>query len=329
MPPPSLSMTTIRTGVSVSRGRRQAADVVQQAEVAGDDRGRPAAGVGGADPRGDEAVDPVGAAVAEEERVGLAAGQERLLVADRHARRRVDEVAVAVGAAERQVQRRLADRRADPTRGEGVDQRLAGGALGLQPGRRLAARFALQPCRPAGGQLGRVGAEDRRRPVGRLVPAAAVVDDDLVAAARRQPGAQRLAGRQLAEAEDQLGRRPSGRSARRAAAGRRSRRPASGRAGRSAAARSARRGSGSRRRGRGGRAARAARGRAGGRRRSRPRSRRRCGRRPPRSGRRSARGRGWSPRSAAGCRVPPAPAGHSPSPPPRPQSAPAARARAG
>ena len=50
--------------------RGEAAEVVEQAEVAGDDRGRPAAGVGGADPGGDQAVDAVGAAVAEEEDVG-------------------------------------------------------------------------------------------------------------------------------------------------------------------------------------------------------------------------------------------------------------------
>ena len=64
----------------------------------------------------------------------------------------------------------------------------------------------------------------------------------------REPGAQRLAGRHLAEAQDQVGARPSSRSARRAAAGRRRRRRGSGRGGRSGAARSARRGSGSRRR---------------------------------------------------------------------------------
>src|SRR6476619_197673 len=82
----------------------EAADVVQEAEVAGDDRGRAARRVGGADSRGDEAVDAVGAAVAEEERVGLRGSEERLLVADRHARRGVDEVAVAVRAAEGQVE---------------------------------------------------------------------------------------------------------------------------------------------------------------------------------------------------------------------------------
>ena len=139
---------------------------------------------------------------------------------------------------------------------------------------------AAQP----GGELGRVGAQDRRRPAGRLVPAAVGVDDDLVGAGGRRArraaacwsASRRSAGR---------GRGSSGcGSARRAAAGRRRRSRASGRGGRSGAGRSARRGSGSRRPRRGGRAARAARGRAGGRRRSRRRSPRRCAWRPPRAG---------------------------------------------
>ena len=72
MPPPALSMTTMRTGVRDVAQGGEAAEVVEEAEVAGDDRGRAAAGVGGADAGGDEAVDAVGAAVAEEEHVGVA-----------------------------------------------------------------------------------------------------------------------------------------------------------------------------------------------------------------------------------------------------------------
>ena len=53
-------------GCDVAEGR-EGADVVEEAEVAGDDRGRAAAGVGCADAGGDQAVDAVGAAVAEEE----------------------------------------------------------------------------------------------------------------------------------------------------------------------------------------------------------------------------------------------------------------------
>ena len=110
MPPPSLSMTTIRTGVVDLAQGGEAAEVVEQAEVAGDDRRRPPGRGRGADPGGDQAVEAVGAAVAEEEGVGADRAEERLLVADRHARGRVDEVAVGVGVAERRVQARLGQR---------------------------------------------------------------------------------------------------------------------------------------------------------------------------------------------------------------------------
>ena len=62
-------------GVDLAQ-RGEAAEVVEEAEVAGDDRRRPAARRGGADPRGDEAVDAVGAAVAEEAGVGVAGGRK-------------------------------------------------------------------------------------------------------------------------------------------------------------------------------------------------------------------------------------------------------------
>ena len=217
---------------------------------------------------------PVCAAVAEEERIASPGGEKRLLVADRHARGGVDEVAVAVGRAERAVQRRLGRSSPPASSSASIASRAAASASSQRSA--AASRPRLEPRRPARGELGRVGAQDRRRPARRLVPAAVRVDDDLVGAARREPGPQRLAGRHLAEAQDQVGDDRAWRSARRAAAGRRRRRRASGRAARSGAARSARRGSGSRRRGRGGRAARAARGRVGGRRRSPRRSRRRC-----------------------------------------------------
>ena len=62
-------------GRDVAQGG-EAADVVEQAEVAGDDRGRPAGRVGGADAGGDQAVDPVGAAVAEEGASASVAGRK-------------------------------------------------------------------------------------------------------------------------------------------------------------------------------------------------------------------------------------------------------------
>ena len=84
-------------------------------------------------------------------------------------------------------------------------ERAAGRLLGGDPSLRGPSFFSLQPGRPAGRQLGWVGAQDRRGPSGRLVPATAGVDDDLIGAGRRQPGAQWLARRHLAEAQDQVG----------------------------------------------------------------------------------------------------------------------------
>ena len=104
MPPPSLSMTTMRTGVETSRrAARPPMSWSRPRSPVTIVVGRPLA-CGGADAGGDQAVDAVGAAVAEEEGVGRGRRQEGLLVADRHARGGVDEVAVAVGGAERQVQ---------------------------------------------------------------------------------------------------------------------------------------------------------------------------------------------------------------------------------
>ena len=85
--------------------------------------------------------------------------------------------------------------------------RLQRRGLGVEPrfGRRaLLAAQAFESRRPAACALGRIGTKDRRRTPGRLVPATGRVDDDLIGAARLEPLAQRLRGRQLAEAQHQL-----------------------------------------------------------------------------------------------------------------------------
>ncbi len=222
MPPPSLSMTTMRTGVETSRrAARPPRSWSRPRSPVTIVVGRPLAWAAPI-PEEMQAVDPVGAAVAEEEDVGVAGGQERLLVADRHARGGVDEVAVAVGGAERAVQGGLGDRPLPPTRL--VARAPPGAAASAAIHARGAPRgSSLQPRRPAGGQLGRVGAQDRRGAVARLVPAAAGVDDDF--ARRRSPPARPAAACWSASRRSG-GRsrgRPSGRSARRAAAGRRRR----------------------------------------------------------------------------------------------------------
>ena len=201
MPPPSLSITTMRTGVETSRRDGQAADVVQEAEVAGDDRGRPAGRVGGADARGDQAVDAVGAAVAEEARrrprstagrpPGRGSACSRRCRRARRRRRRRRGRAAAPGSV------------IAPAAGQLGRDRLARRALGLHPHRRRRPLLA-EARRPASRQLGRVGAQQRRRPASRLVPVAERVDDDLLGARPGQPGAQRLARRQLAEAQHEV-----------------------------------------------------------------------------------------------------------------------------
>ena len=106
MPPPSLSMTTIRTGVETSRSaasppmswRRPRSPVTIVV-------GRPLAWAAPI-PEEIRPSIPLAPRLQRKSDVGVAGGQERLLVADRHARGGVDEVAVAVGGAERQVQRR-------------------------------------------------------------------------------------------------------------------------------------------------------------------------------------------------------------------------------
>ena len=325
MPPPSLLMTTMRTVAATSRRaasppmswRRPRSPVTIVVGVA--------AGVGGADARGDQTVDAVGAAVAEEGDVRLAGGEESLLVADRHARGGVDEVAVAVGLAEGMVERGLGDRavgkdatrspRARPARHRAsavAPDALPSPSASPSPPRARSGRRAVPRRRGwsarSSRRRGRSRSGRHRLPTARRAAAC-------WSASRRSAGPGRA--------------RPSGRSARRAAVGRKWRRRRSGRGGRSGAVRWARRGSESPRPGRGGRAARAARGRAGDRRRSRRRSRRRCGRPSRRAGRPMARGRSMSLPSGVGHRGPPGPADQSRLRRPRPGSAPAARAKAG
>ena len=161
-------------GGDVAQGG-EAADVVEQAEVAGDDRRRPAAGVGGADAGGDQAVDPVGATVAEEEGVGVVSGRGRPPGRGSACWRRCRRGRRRGGRRRGRGEGGLGDR---PLAGRAPrsSDRLRGHARPRANSLARRPRFPLQPRRPARRQLGRVGAQDRRGAVARLVPAAVGVD---------------------------------------------------------------------------------------------------------------------------------------------------------
>ena len=317
----------------------QAADVVRERDVADQRDDRPARHRGGAEGAGDRAVDPVRPAVAEHARRVVAHGGERLDVAHRH--RRGDE--------QRRVARQLGGQRAGHARfGErvavavqpGVD-RGGGGGVGGAPGREPVGVGGRRVGGRSGQRRRRLGGEHDLQRGGRVLPGAMRVEAELrdVLAQAVQPGAQRLGGRQVAAAHDEIGppgvrelragagARRSARSPRRRAARRSADRPA-------AASRAARRRPrpppvparrGRRRRSAGARRARRrqARGppRRGPRRASSaaPRGARRCG---PAAGRRPARP---APAAARAARSSDAPA---PAAPPAPSRRPGRRARA-
>ena len=137
--------------------RRQPAEVVQEAEVAGDDRRRPAARRSRADPRGDQAVDPVGAAVAEEEGVRLAGAAGRPPGRGSACSRRCRRGRRPVRGAERAVQGRLGDRPSPSSSGS------------TPPARR--ARPRSTPRRSRGRRARRVPPSRRRARSGRRAAA--------------------------------------------------------------------------------------------------------------------------------------------------------------
>ena len=204
IPPPSLSMTTIRTGVVDLAQGGEASEVVEEAEVAGDDRRRPPGRRRGPDPGGDKAVEPVGAAVAEEQGVGVDRPQERLLVADRHARRRVDEVAVGVGAAEGECRPGSVSVSRPSSSASIASRAAASAAIQASGGSRSSPRRAAHPAARSVGSARRIAAARRvgsfQSPLGSTTIWSAPGGGE--------PGPQRLAGRHLPEPEDEVGHDP-------------------------------------------------------------------------------------------------------------------------
>ena len=167
----------------------------------------PPGGGRGADPRRDQAVDAVGAAVGEEAHVGVGARQERLLVADRHARRGVDELAVGVGGAERRVQARLGRL----ARAQSSSAAIAAAAASAAPSQRVGPAVG-RPARRAGSASDAASAAGSARTiapairVGSFQPCAGSTTSWRASSSVGEPLAQRLAGRHVAEAQDQVGR---------------------------------------------------------------------------------------------------------------------------
>ena len=198
MPPPSLSMTTIRPEVRDlarrprgrrGRGRAPRSPVTIQVAAAARGGGADAGWRPGRRSRSRRGWRGSG-------RPSGRRPQEGLLVADRHARGGVDELAVAVGRAPSARCRRRARWARRAPRARRVD-RLARRSLGLQPADAHGEpATALAPGRrrdsrpPAPRSRGRVGAQRSSPPTGRLVPAADRVDDDL----RRAPRSRRATG---------------------------------------------------------------------------------------------------------------------------------------
>ena len=308
MPPPSLSMTTMRTGVETSRrAARPPMSWSRPRSPVTIVVGRPLAWAAPI-PEETRPSMPLAPRLQRKRASVVGRRQEGLLVADRHARGGVDEVAVAVGVAEGPVKARLGElvqiaqlrverlaRRAPRPRSRPRRRRRSS-----SPSR------AAQPDASSVGSARRIAAARLRR----LVPAAAT--------GRRRSGRRRTRPARRAAACWSASRRSGGRGRVDAASAKALVAqqqvvggddvgavvgPAAELRGRLGEDREAG-GPGEVRR-----AARAARGRAGGRRRSRRSARRRCGRRPRRAGRPRAPCRSASPRSAAALRVPPAPAG--------------------
>src|SRR3954447_6374155 len=108
----------------------EAVHVVVEAEITGDDPRRSPGGCGRADARRDEAVDAVGAAIAQEPGGYRQRGQERLLVPNRHRRPGVDEIAVPEERRQRHLDSGL--RRGRLLR-QCVDDRRGGRVVGRAP----------------------------------------------------------------------------------------------------------------------------------------------------------------------------------------------------
>ena len=183
------------------RGGEQPADVVGERDVADQQHDRPARGGGDAERGRDRAVDAVRAAVGEHAERGRRAREERLDVADRHRRgdherRVVGQRRAELGGDARlaQVAEHRGDRRRRP--------------CGRRRARRRARSRSLRRLGASGVERGaRVGGRRscRRSPRGPARPLSGS-KRDLERVEAGEPGAQRLGGGEVADAQHEVGR---------------------------------------------------------------------------------------------------------------------------
>ena len=195
MPPPSLLSSDDHERQPEPARGEQPADVVGERDVADQQHGRPGPGGRDAERGRDRAVDAVGAAVGEHARRRVAGGEERLDVAHRHRggdhERRVGRQPHAELGRDARL-RELAERAGD---GDG------GGAVGTAPAVEPGAVLARLLRR----QHARVGGHDRADAPRRVLPGGLGIEGDLQRVEPVQPLAQRLGGREVAEAQDEVG----------------------------------------------------------------------------------------------------------------------------
>ena len=217
IPPPSLLSSTIVSVEAQPPGREQAADVVGERDVADQQHDRAVARRRRRRTRVETVPSiPLAPRFESEARRELARGEEHLDVADRHRggdeQRRVrrqplaEAAATAARTARRQARSAITSAAASSAR-----------APGGEPVRVGAASRGRAPSSAATGSP-RIGGRARPRAAGSCQAPSGSIATCAASGQRREPGAQRLGGRQVADADHELGRVRVRRSARRAGA---------------------------------------------------------------------------------------------------------------
>ncbi len=208
MPPPSLLSSTIVRLTAQAPCGEQPADIVRQRDVADQQHDRAGARGGHAERGRDGAVDPVRAAVGEHSRRGLGGREEQLDVTDRHRgsdeQGRVGRQPFADPGGDKRLGQLLAERLVDRPAGDVVGGAPAGEPVGvLRPVRRARCE---QVGRARSQRRERIAAVDRgQRAGGSWYAPSGSSASCSTSASDGEPVAQRLGGRQIADANHEVG----------------------------------------------------------------------------------------------------------------------------